>query len=137
MVVTFLTTRCNIHIMSMDALVDKLQNLKKYCLERQHHYNQLHQEETLLMHMRYDNKKSVLFAKRVISIAVNTLLCPYTWAGSTAAFIVSLPDTTTAATAFTTFSLMIWCFSMSLWLTMNIYNVRGKQLTSDDVIANT
>ena len=109
-----------------DALIDKVHNAAEYCRQQEAKYRNLQNEETIIMHMQYDNNKSVKFVKDVLNSVAAMLLCPYTWVGATAAFMFSLPDAATADTAYMTFSLMIWCFSLSLWLTMNIFNVRGK-----------
>jgi len=108
------------------AIADKIKEVADYCTAQEKAYRQLQNEETLLMHMKYDKNKSVKFAKDVAQFVIQILLCPCTWVGATAAFVFTLPNGIPDPSYYQQFSLMIWCFSVSLWLAMNILNVRGK-----------
>jgi hypothetical protein len=110
----------------INKAIDKVHNAAEYCNRKEQEYRQLRNDETIIMHMQYDNNKSVKFVKAMIQSVIKALLCPYTWVGATAAFMFMLPDGIPDPSYYQPFSLMLWCFSISLWLAMNILNVRGK-----------
>ena len=132
MVVTYLSYGDDTICMSLRTIInsflDKLHEATEYCNQQEMKYRNLREEEEIIMHVKYDKNPSVITVKKVLQSVVAMLLCPYTWVGATAAFMFELPDVATAGNAYMTFSLMIWSFSVSLWLAMNIYNVRGKPI---------
>lgn len=111
----------------INSFLDKLHKAAEYCRDQEFKYRNMQAEETKLMHINYDNDKTVVVIKRIVSHVVQIMLCPYTWIGATAGLLFALPIGNTPDSTYTTFVVMIWCFAISLWLTMNIYNVRGKK----------
>lgn len=69
------------------------------------------------------------YLRKLLTEMIEMFLCPWTWTGSAAAFLVALNNSTdTQYAKYILFGLFLHSVGIMFWLHFNILNVRGKQI---------